>query len=85
MDRFYKIFEIIEEELIYLSLKLELVYWVFFLIEVFRFMIRYYFVEKFNVFCNLIVVFLDVKLVDIEKFLLIEWLEMILYVKVEII
>ncbi|XP_068718781.1 uncharacterized protein [Montipora capricornis] len=85
LDILYKLFETTEEELIHLSSKTEPGYRALSPIEVFRLLIRYYLVEKFNVSLNSIAVSLDVKPVDIEKLSPTEWPEMIPYVKAEII
>ena len=85
LDRLYKTFETTEEELIHLIPKSEAAYRVLTPIKVFRLMIRYYLVEKFNVSLNSIAVSLDVKPVDIKNLSPTEWREMIPYVKGEII
>ena len=85
LDRLYKTFETTEEELIHLSPKSEPAYRALPPIEVFRLMIRYYLVEKFNVSLNSIAVSLDVKPGDIKNLSPTEWREMIPYVKAEII
>ncbi|XP_068716240.1 uncharacterized protein [Montipora foliosa] len=84
-DILYNLFKTTEDELIQLSSKREPAYRALPPIELFRLMIKYYLVEKFNVSLNSIAVSLDVKPGDVEKLSPTEWPEMIPYVKAEII